>query len=85
MSAAFVISTLRDKYMNLVLILKFMINFMIKQVHVSQTLKVLRWLKQTTFYLFFSKKIRLNISFELSAEQTIHMKCQALFSLEKMY
>ena len=27
-------------------------------------------------------KIRLDISFELSAKQTIHMKCQVLFSLK---
>ena len=29
--------------------------------------------------LYFSEKIRFNISCESSAQQTIHMKCQALF------
>ena len=32
--------------------------------------------------LFFIKKIRLVISFELSARQTIHKKCQAIVSLK---
>ena len=34
------------------------------------------------FLNIFSEK-KLDISCELSAEQTIHMKCQALFSLKK--
>ena len=33
--------------------------------------------------LSFSKKIRLGISCDSSARQTIHMKCEALFSLKK--
>ena len=42
-------------------------------------------LQQTTFYFtfFFSEKLRFDISCESSAEQTIHMKCQALFFPEK--
>ena len=32
--------------------------------------------------LLFLEKIRLHISCELSARQTIHMKCQFLFSLK---
>ena len=35
------------------------------------------------FFNYFSEKIRLCISFELSARQTIHMKFQTLFSLKK--
>ena len=35
--------------------------------------------------IYSSEKIRLVISCELSARQTIHMKCQALFSLKKKY
>ena len=35
------------------------------------------------FFNYFSEKIRPGISCELSARQTIHMKCQALFSLKK--
>ena len=35
------------------------------------------------FYFFFPEKTSLDISCELSAKQTIHMKCQDLFSLEK--
>ena len=31
-------------------------------------------------YLYFSEKISLDVSCELSAKQTIHMKCQDLFS-----
>ena len=34
------------------------------------------------FFFFFSEKIRLDISFESSARQRIHMKLQALFSLK---
>ena len=34
--------------------------------------------------VFFSEKIRIGISCELSAEQTIHMKYQVLFSLKKV-
>ena len=33
--------------------------------------------------LTFSEKIKLGISCELSAKQTIHMKCQTLFRLKK--
>ena len=33
-------------------------------------------------YLFFSEKTNLDISCESSAKQTIHMKCQDLFSLK---
>ena len=36
------------------------------------------------FLLFFPDKIKLGISCELSAQQTIHMKFQALFSLKKV-
>ena len=32
----------------------------------------------------FSEQIRLGISCELSARQTIHMHCQALFSLKEI-
>ena len=32
--------------------------------------------------ILFQKKIKLGYSCELSAKQTIHMKCQALFSLK---
>ena len=35
-------------------------------------------------FLFLFKKIRLDISCELSAWQTIHMKCQDLFSNKKI-
>ena len=35
------------------------------------------------FFFFFSEKTSLDISCELSAKQTIHMKCQDLFSLGK--
>ena len=35
------------------------------------------------FDCYFSEKIRLDISCELSARQMIHMKYQALFSLKK--
>ena len=35
--------------------------------------------------LYFSEKLRLDISCELSARQTIHMKCQFLFSLKKKF
>ena len=34
------------------------------------------------FFVFFSEKIGLNISCELSVGQTIHMTCQSLFSLK---
>ena len=34
------------------------------------------------FFSYFSDKIRLGISCELTAYQMIHMKCQALFSLK---
>ena len=34
------------------------------------------------FCFFFSKKISLDISYESSAKQMIHMKCQDLFSLK---
>ena len=34
------------------------------------------------FYYYFSEKIRLDILGELSAMQTIHLKCQVLFSLK---
>ena len=36
---------------------------------------------QAKFYFYFSEKTSLDISCELSAKQTIHMKCQDLFSL----
>ena len=36
------------------------------------------------YYYHFSEKISLDISCESSAWQTIHMKCQDLFSLRKM-
>ena len=35
------------------------------------------------FLFYFSEKIRLDISFESFAEQTIHMKYQVLFSLKE--
>ena len=35
-------------------------------------------------YCYFSEKIRLDVSYESSAVQTIHMKCQALFSLKEI-
>ena len=35
--------------------------------------------------LYFSEKIRLDISCESSAEQTIHMKCRLIFSDVKSY
>ena len=34
-------------------------------------------------YFLFSEKISLDISYESSAWQMIHMKCQDLFSLKK--
>ena len=34
------------------------------------------------FFFIFSEKTSLDISCELSAKQTIHMKCQDLFSLK---
>ena len=34
------------------------------------------------FFINFQRKVRLGISCELSARQTIHMQCQALFSLK---
>ena len=34
------------------------------------------------FFFFFSEKTSLDISCELSAKQTVHMKCQDLFSLK---
>ena len=37
------------------------------------------------FYCYFSEKIRLDISCESSAVQTIHMKCQALFIFSEKY
>ena len=33
------------------------------------------------FFFFFQRKIRLDISCELSARQMIHMKCHVIFSL----
>ena len=33
------------------------------------------------FFLYFSEKIRLGISCDLSVRQMTHMKCQVLFSL----
>ena len=39
-------------------------------------------LQQTTFFFFFSEKTNFEISCESSAWQTIHMKCQDLFSLK---
>ena len=33
-------------------------------------------------YFYFSEEIRLDISCEVSAKQSIYMKCQALFSLK---
>ena len=36
-----------------------------------------------SFFLYFSDKIRLDISCELSAMQTIHIKCQVLFYQKK--
>ena len=33
------------------------------------------------FFLYCSEKIRLEVACELNAKQTIHMKCQVLFSL----
>ena len=35
------------------------------------------------FVLYFSEEIRFDISYKLFARQMIHMKCQAIFSLEK--
>ena len=37
---------------------------------------------QKKIFFFFSEKTSLDISCELSAKQTIHMKCQDLFSLK---
>ena len=37
-------------------------------------------LKYSFSFLFFFQEIRLDISYELSAQQTIHMKYPALFS-----
>ena len=37
------------------------------------------------FFHYFSEKIRLDISCELSARQTVHMKCQALFPLKNTF
>ena len=34
------------------------------------------------FFFYFSEKTSLDISCELSAKQTIHIKCQDLFSLK---
>ena len=38
--------------------------------------------RQLNFFLYFSEKTSLDISCELSDKQTIHMKCQDLFSLK---
>ena len=47
------------------------------------TLKVPITTEQTTIlFFFFSEKTSLDISCESSARQTIHMKCQDLFSLK---
>ena len=35
------------------------------------------------FFFYFPEKTRLDISCESYAKQTIHMKCQDLFSLKK--
>ena len=34
------------------------------------------------FYFHFSEKMKLDFSCESSAQQMVHMKCQALFSLK---
>ena len=47
------------------------------------TLKALSKMVADNIIIFFSDKIRLDISCELSTELTIHMQCQALFSLKK--
>ena len=39
--------------------------------------------RRQSIYYYFNEKIRLDISCESSAWQTIHMKCQAEFSPEK--
>ena len=46
-----------------------------KQVEADDILKLI--------FFFFQRKIRFDISCELSARQTVHMKYQALFSLKK--
>ena len=50
---------------------------------------MIEWASQTTTTLvhvhkwaLFSESISLDISCELSAKQTIHMKCQDIFSLK---
>ena len=43
---------------------------------------ILRIVTEDILKHFNSEKIMLNISYELSARQRIHMKCQALLSLK---
>ena len=41
--------------------------------------------QESHFFVYFSEKIKLDISCESSARQAIHMKCQILFSLKNLY
>ena len=46
------------------------------------TLKAPSKICSRLFFFYFPEKTSLDISCELSAKQTIHMKCQDLFSLK---